>query len=190
MTEPTLRQWEDSDLESLAEMNADLDVMRYFLSPLTRSESLAMFNRLRAAIDHRGWGVWAVEVDGRFAGMVGLHVPEWPLPFAPCTEILWRLRKEFWGKGIGYAAATQAMQYGFSKAGLAEIVAFTTPPNLRSIRLMERLGMKRDFPSDFDHPAVPEGHPLRRHILFRKKPPKSAPEPTSPPSRRAPSKLI
>jgi RimJ/RimL family protein N-acetyltransferase len=175
----TLRQWEDSDLEPLADMNADSEVMRYFLSSQSRSESLEMYNRLKSAIDQRGWGVWAVEVDGRFAGMVGLHVPTWKLPFSPCTEVLWRLKREFWGMGIGYEAADQAMQYGFSKVGLSEIVAFTTPPNVRSIRLMQRLGMKRDHQGDFDHPAVPEGHPLRRHILFRKKSPNKAPEPTT-----------
>jgi len=179
MSAPILRQWRESDVEPLAAMNADPDVMRYFLAPQTRSESLEMFDRMRTAIDRRGWGVWAVEVDGGFAGMVGLNIPKWPLPFSPCTEVLWRLRREFWGRGIGYAAATQAMEQGFAKAGLTEIVAFTTPPNLRSIRLMARLGLERDHQGDFDHPAVPEGHPLRRHLLFRKQRPE-APAPTAP----------
>jgi RimJ/RimL family protein N-acetyltransferase len=179
MTSPALRQWKESDIEPLATMNADPDVMRYFLNRLTRRESMEMYNRLRATIDQRGWGVWAVEVDGDFAGMVGLNIPQWQLPFSPCTEVLWRLRKEFWGRGIGYSAAMQAIEHGFSKAGLSEIVAFTTPPNLRSIRLMARLGMERDHQGDFDHPAVPEGHPLKRHILFRKLSPNKVPEPTT-----------
>ncbi len=179
MKSPTLRQWNESDIEPLVEMNADADVMRHFLNRLTRNESLEMFERLRSEIDKRGWGVWAVEVDGDFAGMVGLNVPRWQLPFSPCTEVLWRLRKEFWGQGIGYAAAMQAIEYGFSTADLSEIVAFTTPPNFRSIRLMDRLGLERDHQGDFDHPAVPQGHPLRRHILFRKKRPNKAPEPTT-----------
>lgn len=186
MTLPVLRQWQESDVELLAAMNADPDVMRYFLAPQTRSESLEMFERMRTAIDRRGWGVWAVEVDGGFAGMVGLNIPKWPLPFSPCTEVLWRLRKEFWGRGIAFAAAQQAMEQGFSKAGFTEIVAFTTPPNLRSIRLMARLGLERDHQGDFDHPAVPDGHPLRRHFLFRKQRPDHAPEPTAPSGRGSP----
>lgn len=161
-------------------MNADPEVMRYFLARKTRSEALALFEQVRAGIAQRGWGVWAVEVDGCLAGMVGLHIPEWPLPFSPCTEILWRLRPEFWGRGIGYAAATQALEYGYSQVGLSEIVAYTTPVNLRSIRLMERLGMERDHQGDFDHPMVPKDHPLLRHILFRKQragtPPSPVPE--------------
>jgi RimJ/RimL family protein N-acetyltransferase len=164
----TLREWKDADFEPFAEMNADPEVMRYFLAPLTRSASADTFDLIRGEIAQRGWGVWAVDVEGSFAGMVGLHVPEWPLPFSPCVEVLWRLRKEFWGRGIAYAAARQAVDHGFTKAGLAEIVSFTTPPNLRSIRLMERLGFERDHQADFDHPAVPVGHPLRRHVLYRK----------------------
>ena len=173
-----LREWKESDFEPFAEMNADPEVMRYFLAPMTRSESLNTFGRLREEIAQRGWGVWAVEVEGVFAGMVGLHVPDRPLPFSPCTEVLWRLRKEFWGRGIAHEAADQAVDYGFSKAGLDEIVAFTTPPNLRSIRLMERLGFKRDHLGDFDHPAVPVGHPLRRHVLYKKQRPNQGAPPT------------
>lgn len=171
MSAPLLRQWQESDFEPLAAMNADPEVMRYFLARQTRSEARDLFERLRKGIAERGWGVWAVEVDGCLAGMVGLHVPQWTLPFSPCTEILWRLRPEFWGRGIAYAAATQALERGYSQVGLTEIVAFTTLPNLRSIRLMERLGMERDHQGDFNHPMVPEGHPLQRHILYRKQRP-------------------
>ncbi len=165
-----LRQSKDTDFELFAEMNSDPEVMHYLL-PMTRSDSVGAFSRLRNEMTQRGWGVWAVEVDGIFAGMVGLHVPDYPLPFSPCTEVLWRLRKEFWGRGIAHEAAGKAIDYGFSKAGQEEIVSFTTPQNLRSIRLMERLGFERDHQGDFDHPKVPMGHHLRRHVLYRKQKP-------------------
>lgn len=171
MNTPILRQWKESDFEPFAEMNSDPEVMRYFLSPMTRTESLDSFNRIRKEIAQRGWGIWAVEADGVFAGMIGLHPPKWQLPFSPCTEVLWRLRKEFWGHGIARETAKQAINYGFSKVGLEEIVSYTTPPNLRSIRLMERLGFERDYQGDFNHPAVPAGHYLKQHILYRKRRP-------------------
>jgi RimJ/RimL family protein N-acetyltransferase len=171
---PMLRQWKDSDLEPFIRMNADPEVMRYFPAPMTRAEAQDAFGRMRNAVDQRGWGVWAVEVEGDFAGMVGLNVPRSDLPFSPCTEVLWRLRKEYWGLGAAFAAATGAVDYGFSELALDEIVAFTTPPNRRSLRLMERLGFTRDFEGDFDHPAIPEGHALRRHVLYRKKNPNPA----------------
>jgi RimJ/RimL family protein N-acetyltransferase len=41
------------------------------------------------------------------------------------------------------------------------------PENLRSRAVMERLGMRRDPAEDFDHPALPDGHRLRRHVLYR-----------------------
>jgi RimJ/RimL family protein N-acetyltransferase len=175
MSAVLLRQWKDADFELFAEMNADPEVMRYLL-PTTRSESRDAFSRIRKEIAQRGWGIWAVEVDGILAGMVGLHVPGYHLPFSPCTEVLWRLRKEFWGRGLAQEAATQAIDHGFSKAGLEEIVSFTTPLNLRSIRLMERLGFARDYQGDFDHPEVPVGSQLRRHILYRKKKPNKSME--------------
>lgn len=180
MNTVTLRQWADSDFEPFAEMNSDPVVMRYLLT-MTRSESLDVFNLLRSDLDRRGWGVWAVDVDGVFSGMVGLHVPDYDLPFSPCTEVLWRFRKEFWGQGVAFEAAAKAVDFGFSNVGLDEIVSFTTPLNLRSIRLMERLGFGRDHQGDFDHPEVPEGNDFRRHVLYRKTRPDNASHtPTSP----------
>lgn len=161
-------------MEPFAQMCSDREVMRYFLASMTRTEAQEAITRMQVAIEKRGWGIWAVEVDGAFAGMVGLNVPRWPLPFSPCTEVLWRLRKEFWGRGIAHAAASEAIKRGFTNLGLDEIVAFTTPPNLRSIRLIDRLGFVRDRDGDFDHPAVPAGHPLQRHLLFRKSNPRAS----------------
>jgi RimJ/RimL family protein N-acetyltransferase len=164
-----LRQWHDSDFDPYAEMNADPEVMRCFPSLMTEPELSESFLRARRGIEDRGWGLWVVEVDGRFAGMTGLAIPRIDAPFMPCTEILWRFRREFWGQGLAHAAAVQALEYGFLKLRLAEIVAFTAAPNFRSIRLMQRLGFTRDLDGDFDHPAISEGHPLRRHVLHRKK---------------------
>jgi RimJ/RimL family protein N-acetyltransferase len=170
MSPVVLRQWNDSDLDSYAEMNADPEVTRYFPSPLTRQEACESFTRMRKGIEERGWGVWAVDVDGIFAGVTGLSIPRFPAPFTPCTEILWRFRREFWGRGVAQAAGAQALEYGFSRLGLAEIVAFTAASNFRSIRLMERLGFARDLQGDFEHPAISAGNPLRHHVLYRKQP--------------------
>jgi RimJ/RimL family protein N-acetyltransferase len=55
----------------------------------------------------------------------------------------------------------------FMEYGLQEVVSFTTTANHRSVRVMEKIGMVRSESEDFDHPKVPIGHPLRRHILYR-----------------------
>lgn len=166
-----LRQWRDDDLEAFAEMNADPEVMRHMPAVLSREESAATLQRVRAGIAERGWGLWAVDVDGELAGWTGLNQPTWTAPFTPCVEIGWRLRRKFWGRGLATAAARQAERYAWETLQLGELVSFTVPANERSWRVMERLGFTRDFAGDFDHPRLPEGHPLRRHLLYRKKNP-------------------
>lgn len=162
-----LRQWKESDLEPFAGMNADPEVMRYFPALLTRAQSESDMNVLRRQIDERGWGLWVVEVDGAFAGFTGLAIPRFTAHFTPCTEVGWRFRREFWGRSLAYRAAGQALSYGFDTLKLAEIVSFTAATNIRSQKLMQRLGLTRDPREDFEHPMLPEGHVLRRHVLYR-----------------------
>ncbi len=141
--------------------------MRHFPALVSRAETEAGIDRQRRAIDQRGWGMWAVDVDGEFAGFTGLNFPSFSAHFTPCVEIGWRFAKNYWGRGIACRAALQALCFGFGILRLPEIVTFTAAENLRSRRLMERLGFKRDEKADFDHPSIPEGHRLRRHVLYR-----------------------
>jgi RimJ/RimL family protein N-acetyltransferase len=184
-----LRKWQDADFKPYYEMNTDPEVMRYFPAAMTEQEAADSFLRIKGGIEERGWGVWAVEVDGEFAGITGLLVPRFALPCMPCTEILWRFRSKFWGRGFAHEAAQQALTYGFSTLKLAEIVAFTPSSNLRSIKLMERLEFTRDMAGDFEHPAVPIGNPLRSLRLYRKRPnksPEQAPSSGTSPSGQEP----
>lgn len=167
----TLRQWRDSDLEPFAAMNADADVMRYFPALMTPEESASAMSRHRALIETRGWGFWALDVDGAFAGFVGLAIPSFDAPFGLCVEVGWRLRREYWGRRIAYRAALEALDYGFDVLKLPEIVSFTTVGNVRSRRLMERLGFVHDEAGDFEHPSIAVGHELRPHVLYRKQRP-------------------
>src|SRR6185503_17053681 len=99
------------------------------------------------------FGRWAVEAPGvaPFIEFVGLSVPNFTAFFTPCVEIGWRLAFSQWGKGYATEAARAAIDFGFKSAGLPEIVSFTTPLNVRSVRVMEKLGMKRKPAEDFDH---------------------------------------
>jgi RimJ/RimL family protein N-acetyltransferase len=164
-----LRPWRDEDLAPFAEMNADPKVMEFLPKPLDRAESDALAARIRDHFACRGFGLWAVEVPGvaDFIGFVGLSVPTFEAHFTPCVEVGWRLASEYWGRGYATEAARAALDYGFRRLELAEIVSFTVPANLRSRRVMERIGMIHSPADDFDHPALPEGHPLRRHVLYR-----------------------
>jgi ribosomal-protein-alanine N-acetyltransferase len=164
-----LRRWRDADLPAFAAMNADPRVMEFFPKLLDRAESDALATRIRDAFALRGYGLWAVEVPGvaEFIGFVGLAVPHFQAHFTPCVEIGWRLARAHWGHGYATEAARAALEFGFRHLGLGEIVSFTTEANRRSRAVMERIGMTRSPADDFDHPAVPEGHPLRRHVLYR-----------------------
>jgi RimJ/RimL family protein N-acetyltransferase len=173
----TLRQWKDDDLEPYAEMNADAKVMEYFPKTLSVAESKESLLRLRAGIDQRGWGLWAVEVDGAFAGFTGLAQPTFTAHFTPCVEIGWRFRCEFWGRGIAYAAALAAESFAFRNLMLPELVSLTAAINARSRRLMERLGFTRRMSDDFVHPSIAEDSPLRLHVLYRKPNKPAAPNP-------------
>ena len=163
-----LRQWRDADLASFAEMNADPEVMEFLPQRLTFQESEAFLGRIRNSIDQQGWGLWAVEVNGEVAGFTGLARPTFEAIFMPCVEIGWRLRRQFWGRGIGYLAARQAEHFAFAVLGLSELVSFTSTTNGRSRRLMERLGFQRNPGDDFLHPRLPRDHPLCPHVLYRK----------------------
>ena len=164
-----LRRWRESDKEPFAELNSDPVAMEHFPSTHTREQSDALVEHFDGAIDERGWGLWAVEVvaSGDFIGFVGLNPPPWEAHFTPAVEIGWRLRRQHWGNGYATEAAQEALRFGFEDLDLEEIVSFTLPENRRSRAVMERLGMTHHPADDFEHPGLPEGHPMRLHVLYR-----------------------
>jgi RimJ/RimL family protein N-acetyltransferase len=164
-----LREWRESDLRPFADMNADPEVMEYFPKPLSRDESDALAMRLQKDFEERGFGLWAVEVPGvaTFIGFVGLMVPRFEASFTPCVEVGWRLARAAWTRGYATEGAGVALRAGFEGLGLEEIVSMTVPGNMRSRRVMEKLGMSRNPEEDFDHPLVEPENPLRRHVLYR-----------------------
>lgn len=163
-----LRQWQQSDRAALARMNQDAEVMRHFPAMLSEPESDALAQRCSDLIEARGWGFWAAQdkATGSFIGFIGLHVPAAALPFSPCVEIGWRLAAAWWGKGLATEGARAALAFAFEELRLPEVVSFTALSNTRSERVMQRLGMRRDE-ATFLHPALPEGHSLREHCLYR-----------------------
>lgn len=163
-----LRVWQPRHRAPFAAMNADPDVMRYFPSLLTREESDASIDHWLGQFAERGWSNWAVERrdTGEFIGFIGLSVPRRSLPFSPCVEIGWRLRREAWKHGYATEGALGCLGLGFERLGLDEIVSFTALLNRPSIAVMERIGL-RNAHADFEHPALAEGHPLRAHCLYR-----------------------
>ncbi|MES2033170.1 MAG: GNAT family N-acetyltransferase [Pseudomonadota bacterium] len=163
-----MRNWRPSDFEPWAALNADPDVMEHFPATLTAPESAAMALANQALIARQGWGLWAVERrgDGVFLGFTGLMTLRDSNPLAPGVEIGWRYARHAWGSGYASEAARAALEYGFARLALPEIVSFTATSNLRSQAVMDRIGMARREDLDFDHPAVARGHRLERHVVW------------------------
>jgi RimJ/RimL family protein N-acetyltransferase len=162
-----VRRWQESDRAPFADLNADPEVMRHFMSTMPREQSDAFVDKIEAGFEERGWGLWALEVDGAFIGYTGLQPVSFDAHFTPATEIGWRLARGAWGHGYASEAARAAAAFAFADLELEELVSFTTAANTRSRAVMERIGMTHDPADDFDHPALPEGHEQRRHVLYR-----------------------
>jgi RimJ/RimL family protein N-acetyltransferase len=171
-----LRAWREADRAPFAAINADPQVAAFLPAPLSKEESDVFADRIAAHFERHGFGLWAVEIPGGepFAGYVGLSVPTFETAFTPCVEISWRLASHLWNRGYATEAARAVLDFGFEILELEEIYSFTVPQNLPSRRVMEKIGMRHQPGGEFDHPGLPEGHPLRRHVLYKIERPRSA----------------
>lgn len=164
-----LRKWNEADREPFARMNADSRVMEYLGGTMSRDRSDEVADRIEAHFRAHGFGLCAAELaeSGEFIGFIGLAVPTFEAAFTPCVEIGWRLAAEYWGAGLATEGAREIVRYAFEELGLPELVSLTAIGNERSRRVMAKLGMTHDAADNFDHPRLPAGDPLRRHVLYR-----------------------
>jgi RimJ/RimL family protein N-acetyltransferase len=167
----SLRLWEPSDRVPFALMNGDPRVMEFMPACLSPGESDAVADRIQAQFEQHGFGLYAAELrdERRFIGFVGLSVPNFDAPFTPCVEIGWRLAAAYWGRGLATEGARAVAAYAFENLPVKELVSFTVAMNTRSRRVIEKLGMTHNPSDDFDHPNLPQEHPLQRHVLYRLK---------------------
>jgi RimJ/RimL family protein N-acetyltransferase len=164
-----LRGWSEWDREPFYQLNSDPRVMEFMPECMTRAESDLLFERINEHFAKLGFGLFVAELreDQAFIGFVGLAVPSFKAHFTPCVEIGWRLLADHWGRGLATEGAWAVARYAFDKLALGGLVSFTVPGNTRSRRVMAKIGMTHDSSDDFDHPNLPQGHPLRRHMLYR-----------------------
>lgn len=164
-----LRRWREEDLEPFSLMNSDVRVMEYFPKLLSQEETKAFIERISRHMDNHRYGLFACELKetGKFIGYVGLAIPNIETEFTPCVEIGWRLAFDYWGNGYATEGAKAVLKFGFEEVGLNEILSWTVPANMRSRRIMEKIGMKQDATGSFRHPKLAEDHPLSMHVLYR-----------------------
>ena len=164
-----LRRWRPADRAPFAVLNADPRVMEFFASTLSREESDGVVERIQNHFERHGFGLWAVEIPDEtdFAGFIGLFHCSFEAHFTPAVEVGWRLAAPHWNRGYATEGALAAMSFGFHDLQLDQIVSLTAAGNIRSRHVMEKIGMTCDPRDDFDHPNLPVGHSLRRHVLYR-----------------------
>jgi len=164
-----LRRWRDADRLPFQRLNADPRVIEFMPGLLSSAASDELIARIETHFEQHGFGPFAAELreDGAFLGYIGLYVPTFNAEFMPAVEIAWRLSADHWGRGLATEGARAVVHLAFAELGLESLVSFTVPENLRSRRVMEKLGMVHDPRDDFEHPRLLEGHPLRSHVLYR-----------------------
>lgn len=164
-----LRGFVPEDRVPFGRMNADPEVMEFMSRRLSPAESDAFLDRIVERWIADGFGLWAVErrADAAFIGFAGLSEPRFEAPFVPAIEVGWRLAREAWAQGFATEAGAAALRFGFEVLGRQEIASFTAVQNVRSRRVMEKLGLSHDPADDFDYPNVTPDHPIRRQVLYR-----------------------
>jgi RimJ/RimL family protein N-acetyltransferase len=164
-----LRRWRETDRIPFQAINADPRVMEFMPGPLSPQQSDDLIARIEQHFDRHGFGLYAAELleDKTLIGFIGLNIPSYDAPFMPAVEIGWRLAADYWGLGLATEGARAVVDRAFTTLQLSSLVSFTVSANLRSRRVMEKLGMTHDPADDFDHPSLPPGHRLRRHVLYR-----------------------
>lgn len=164
-----LRNWQPEDLQPFSLINQDPIVMKHFPNTLDLKQTQALVERIEKHFSEHGYGLYAciLKETQQCIGFVGLNQPSFDAPFMPAVEIGWRLAFDCHGKGYATEAARQILNFAFTELGLDEVISFTVPANKPSIRVMEKIGMIRDLNGDFFHPALPAGHPLKLHVLYR-----------------------
>jgi len=138
-----VREFIEEDAEAFFSFNADPEVMRF--TGESPSTSVRQVRRLiREYPDYRthGFGRWAVvyKPDQVVVGFNGLKY----LEDLREVDLGYRLRVDYWGRGIATESSRAVLRYGFETLGLERIIGLVLPANTASIRVLKKVGMRFD----------------------------------------------
>ncbi|HAT8742752.1 TPA: GNAT family N-acetyltransferase [Legionella pneumophila] len=164
-----LRPWHEQDSKPFFEINHDEKVLEFLSGSMSEEQINEFMRHQNAQLETRHYMLWAVELQNtdELIGFIGLNYFDKPAHFSPAVEIGWRLGSQYWGYGYATEGALASLDYGFNQLKPNEIVAFTVPDNLRSRKVMEKIGMTHDINGSFAHPKLPLNHRLSNHVLYR-----------------------
>lgn len=163
-----LRGYAERDRAALWSHVQDPEVMRYLLPVPDATAFDAMIAQMQGYARDHGFTFWTVErrADRAVLGVCGLKPGRAGTPIAGEVEIGWRLGRAHWGQGYAREAAQATLDWTWATLDTPRVAAITVAANSASWGLMQRLGMTRVAGGDFDHPAVADDSPLKRHILY------------------------
>ena len=163
------RNWLSEDLGRMAAINADPAVMEFFPSLQSTEQTAAFIERMQDQFREKGFCYFAADrLDtGAFIGFIGLSVKTFEAAFTPCVDIGWRLGREHWNKGFATEGALRCMEYGFNELGLQQIVSMAPVCNVRSIGIMQKIGMAEVL--HFRHPLLHGDDRLEHCVLYERK---------------------
>ncbi len=161
-----IRHWKDDDIEPFIQMNSDPLVMKYFPGTMSKEQTLQFVSRITRYFEEHNYGLFAVQekAGGEFIGFIGFSHPRFESFFTPCVEIGWRLCAKHWGKGLATEGARACLVYGFTALNFDRIYSFTAVPNIPSVNVMKKIGLKHI--GEFNHPMLNEDSWLSRHFLY------------------------
>lgn len=161
------RNWELSDLDQMAAISGDPEVMAFFPKVQDKAFVLDFIVRMQKEFTEKGFCYFAVEIleTSEFIGFIGLHQQTFESDFTPCIDIGWRLKTAVWNQGYAAEGAKRCIEYGFSKLGIDEIFSMTPKLNLKSERIMQKAGMH--YVKDFDLELLKDDERLRPCILYQ-----------------------
>ncbi|AHM61514.1 acetyltransferase, ribosomal protein N-acetylase [Flammeovirgaceae bacterium 311] len=169
-TSPRLgfRNWRQADLQPMAAINADPEVMAFFPGTQSAEETRQFIQRMQQQYVDRGFCYFAVDKleSGEFIGFIGLSQQTYNADFTPCIDIGWRLKKSEWGKGFATEGAKACLDYAFSTLGLEKVYAVAPQVNTQSEAVMKKIGMQ--YVKNFTHPLLTQDERLRECVVYLK----------------------
>jgi RimJ/RimL family protein N-acetyltransferase len=160
------RTWLLTDAPAMFQINQDPVVMEFFPHTKSQQQTLEFIVRMQNQFEIKKYCYFAVDrlIDRQFIGFIGLSEQTFPSDFTPCIDIGWRLKKEEWHKGYATEGARRCLRYGFEDLGLNKIVSFAPSINLRSLSMMEKIGLHKV--KTFRHPLLTESEHLQECVLY------------------------
>ncbi len=160
------RNWKPSDTDKLFALNSDKDVMEFFAFLPSYEQTKALIKKMTTQFDENGFCYFAVDElqTDEFIGFIGIAKQNFEADFTPCVDIGWRLAKKYWGKGYATEGAKRCLEFAFFNKKLESIKAVAPQINLKSIKVMEKIGMK--YVKNFEHPALKEDKRLETCTLY------------------------